>query len=120
MSLGILCQAGIRKALDSPDEAGFAIEIGLIDRSDWPARNLFCTRDKFHYYGPRLGLTADQTEAIEQVVRQDLDREDQRDAALAVLNDAQRAKLASFQAALQVARSLGWRAREPAGEPLCH
>ena len=118
--------AAIREVLDRWDAAGFAVAFGLIDKNRWPGGTL-CAFYPVHAYGyaKELGLSDTQAQRLEQMreAAQAKDVKPRRDLALAVLDDAQRANLAAFESALELASDaveLKLIAAPAKGEPLCH
>jgi hypothetical protein len=109
----------IAKVLDRYELAALAITAGLIDAQEWPGATL-CFYP-ISVSAAALALRDSQVQDLERL-RQATPKPP-RDEALAVLDDSQRANLAAFQTALQLARQaieLGLLPDPPKGEILCH
>ena len=114
--------AEIRKVLDRWDAAAFAVELGLITNEQWPGGCLCASRVRGNPYSTELGITDAQAQQIERIL-ESVNAKERREPVLAVFDEAQRAKLAAFEAGMQRAREaiqLGLIPRVPKGECLCH
>ncbi len=112
--------AEIGKILNRGDEAAFAIGLGLITDAQWPGGCLCAVRG--YRDAADLGITDAQAQLLDRIM-QSVNAKDRREPALAVFDETQRAKLAEFETAIQLAReaiALGLIPRVPKGECLCH
>jgi hypothetical protein len=117
--------AEIRKVLDRWDAAAFEVGIGLIADEEWPGGGCLCafySQVRAYRYSTELGITDAQAQQLDRIT-QSVKAKDRREPALAVFNDAQRARLRTFEAGIELAREameLGLIPRMPKGECLCH
>lgn len=120
--------AAIQKVWDRWDAVAFAIQYGLIDEKLWPggsASICFNSSIRSYAYTKELGLRETQMKQFDQL-KQDAQATHTRpplDSALAVLDETQRANLAAFETALQVANEAIKLKLIPVpahGEVLCH
>ena len=118
--------AAIREVLDRRDAAAFSVAFGLIDETRWPGVSL-CTYYPVRAYAyPReIGLSETQAQRLEQMkeAAQAKGLKIRHDSALAVLDGAQRANLAAFESALELASEaieLKLIATPEKGEIRCH
>jgi hypothetical protein len=117
----------IQKVWDRWDAVAFAIQFGLIEEKLWPGGSgtLCYSPIRSNSYVAELRLSDFQIELFEQLqqVAQGAHTKPRRDQALSVLDDAQRANLAAFETALQVANEAMELQLIPVplhGEVLCH
>ena len=115
--------AEIKKVWDRWDAAALAIEFGLIDEKQWTGGALCDFYPIRSYaYAKELGLSDAQAQQLEQL-RQASGSRPRRDAARAVLDETQRAKLGELENQLQLASEaidLRLIAAPARGEILCH
>jgi len=112
--------AAIEKVLGRGDMESLAVSAGLIDGQKWPGPPL-CYYP-VAIFASELDLNESQIWQLERL-RQDTPTKSGRDLKLAVLNDAQKAKLAAFETALDLvgqAVELGLTPYRLGGEMLCH
>jgi len=112
--------AAIQKVLDRWDAAALALEFGLIGETQWPGGTLCFYPVRAYAYAQELGLSDTQVQQLEQLAQTAVPS---HALALAVLDDTQKAKLAAFRTALQLASEAIELRLIPApakGEILCH
>jgi hypothetical protein len=124
----------IAKVTERTKAAASAIDLGLLSEEQWPT-NLVCAHfgvdaDPAKAFGAEFGLTSKQIEQLSQLwddAQHPLHGAEpgppSYEAAVAVLDAAQKAKLTAFENEIQIANEaieLGLLAVLKVGEPLCH
>jgi hypothetical protein len=118
--------AAIKNILDRWDAGALTTAFGLIDEKQWPGGTLCDFYPiRTYAYAKELNLSDSQERQLEELreTARAAGAKPPHDAAQAVLDEAQRAKLASFEGELQLAGEaieLGLIPRPLRGEVLCH